>query len=219
VATKTKPAAKQSTPETPQLTGNRAQRRKQLAEMTEAQRAQVVPANMQAADRERFIKDGIDAWDAQDQARAAREAAEAEQETVTDGVTVKAAAAQMQVSKSKVRKIMRTLEISTPLTQDDIARIAEHTTTASKEETIPETKTKQSKKATAKKQPAKKVAAKKEQPTGVVTVADIAAEAGVDAKQVRKVLRAKGITKKDGTYQWPSLKNRTVQAVIKAVKA
>jgi phage antirepressor YoqD-like protein len=187
----------------------RERRREELAAMTAKQREAVCPAGLAGEARRRFIDQGLPLEAQEHAARTAREAEEAMTEQNTENtVTVKEAAKQLSVNKTRVRKIARQLKIATPYTQDDIARIAEHTNANTKEPTMT-------------KPAAKKAAAKTEtkETKGVVTVADIAAEAGVDAKAVRKVLRQRGVDKKDGRYEWPSLNNRTVKAVIKAVKA
>lgn len=219
----------------------RTETRKAVAEMTPAEREKIVGPGLTGEARRRFIEEGVILADQIAEAAAPRLAAEAAAAALSDTVSVKEAAKELQVPRSRVRKAMKAAGFITPLTRDNVdalrveltnkkeATVATQTKSNAKQQTrkanTKETKVtktnaknKPAAKNTTAKKPAKKAAPAK-QPVGVVTVADIAAETGVPAKEIRKVLRAKGVTKQDGGYAFPSMKNRTVQAVIKAVKA
>lgn len=77
----------------------------------------------------------------------------------------------------------------------------------------PKRKRSRSKKVTTKKVKAEKV--------GIGT-AEVAAEAGIEPRQLRMFLRAKGYQPRDdrdGRYNWPSMKDPEVREILKAIKS
>lgn len=76
------------------------------------------------------------------------------------------------------------------------------------------------KKSKSKKAKTTKKAAPKKERTGVGTV-EVAAEAGIEPRQLRAYLRNRKVQPRDdreGRYEWPSLKDKEVQAILKDIR-